>query len=408
MAIAETYFKSAALRPYKNGWRGQLKYKDEQGNWKSISKVLNVKGKREAQKELEAWQAEEEAQAQFKLKGYSKARTVEEFVSQYIDTLEASENITASTAYGYRKQLKYIAAQFRETLVSEIDPDTVQAWVNGMLKDGYSASTVKKTFNLLQAAYKDAVARRALPYNPLEAVKAPKVKQQEPNALDKQAIERLMSYLEIAANTPSNLAIRLALVTGMREGEICGLQWRNVDLKAKTLRVRTVIGSTGSQTYVKEPKTSGSRREIPIDEGTAALLKRRRVEMAEACMEAGVAMSPELYVFGNIDGSYLHPHRLWLDWRALATSLGLVGTEGKLPVFHDLRHTFATAAIASGADVKSVSSIMGHSNAAMTLNIYATADAEAKRRTMESVSKVLTETPKEAEIIALGKTGTED
>lgn len=407
MAKAETYYKSAQLRTYKGSWRGQLKYKDSDGNWRNISKVLDAKGKREAQKELEAWHAEMEREAQFELKGYSKARTVGAFVAQYIDTLEHSETITTSTAYGYRKHLKYINAQFSKTLIGEIDPDTVQAWLNGMLNDGYSTSTVKKTFNLLHAAYKDAVARRAIPYNPLGAVKAPKTKQQEPNALDREGMQRLVSYLDIAAETPTTLAIRLALVTGMREGEICGLRWRDVDLKAQIVRVRTVIGQTNT-TYVKEPKTRGSRRDIPIDEQTAALLKNRRMAMAEQCMEAGVPMAPELYVFGNIDGSYLKPNRLWRDWKAISSSLGLVGTEGKAPTFHDLRHTFATAAIASGADVKSVSSIMGHANAAMTLNIYASADAEAKRRTMESVSKVITEAPKEAEILALGKTGTEN
>lgn len=407
MAKTDSYYSGAYLRSYKFGYRGQLKYKDSEGNWRTISKALDAKGKREALKELEAWREQMEAEAQFTLKGYKKAETVDEFVAQYIDTLEHSESITTSTAYGYRKHLKYIAAQFSKTLVNDIDPDIVQAWLNGMLNDGYSTSTVKKTFNLLHATYKDAVARRALPYNPLGAVKAPKVKQQEPNALDKEGMQRLVSYLDIAADTPTTLAIRLALVTGMREGEICGLRWRDVDLKAQTVRVRTVIGQTNT-TYVKEPKTRGSRREIPIDAETAALLKKRRMAMAEECMEAGIPMTTELYVFGSIDGSYLKPNRLWRDWKAISSSLGLVGTEGKPPKFHDLRHTFATAAIASGADVKSVSSIMGHANAAMTLNIYASADAEAKRRTMENVSKVITETPRDAEILQLGKTGTEE
>ena len=72
-------------------------------------------------------------------------------------------------------------------------------------------------------------------------------------------------------------------------------------------------------------------------------------------------------------------------------------------MFHDLRHTFATAAITSGADVKSVSSILGHANAAMTLNIYASADAEAKRRAMERASKEISSGQKPREILELAK-----
>jgi hypothetical protein len=73
--------------------------------------------------------------------------------------------------------------------------------------------------------------------------------------------------------------------------------------------------------------------------------------------------------------------------------MGLVGTQGRVPTFHDLRHTFATYAIAEGVDVKTVSSILGHSNAAMTLNIYASADPESKRAAAETIDEVMGKRP---------------
>jgi integrase len=69
--------------------------------------------------------------------------------------------------------------------------------------------------------------------------------------------------------------------------------------------------------------------------------------------------------------------------------MNLIGTEGKRCTFHDLRHTFATAAIAAGVDVKTVSSILGHANAAMTLNVYASADPDAKRRAAAVIDKAI-------------------
>ena len=99
----------------------------------------------------------------------------------------------------------------------------------------------------------------------------------------------------------------------------------------------------------------------------------------------------------------MHPHHLWRQWSALAKSLGLKGRDGKPPAFHDLRHTFATAAIAAGTDIKSVSSILGHANAAMTLNIYAAADAQAKRKAMESISATFIADPRDGEILSLDR-----
>lgn len=401
-------YTSAQLVQTATGYKGRLNYKDGTGKWRAKYKKLDANGKREAQRELDAWRAEMEEAAQWEIPGARKPGNVGEFVAQYIDTLEHSHAVERSTLTPYRAMQKHIAAGLGSVPFEKLDSDTVQAWVNGMSGDGYAVSTIRKAFNLLKAAYTDAVNRRALPYNPLEAVKLPKQTKKEPNALDAKQRAKLLAYLDIAGDTPVNLAIRLAINTGMREQELCGMRWKDVDLKEGVIHVRNVIGRDGGRTYEKEPKTGGSRRDVPISSDVAAILKSRRAEMAEQCMEAGVPLTMDHHVLGRIDGTYMSPHTLWRDWKAMAKSLGLVGTEGKTPTFHDLRHTFATAAIASGADVKSVSSILGHANAAMTLNIYATADAEAKRRTMERAARAIAEAPKPAEILDIGKTGTDN
>ena len=112
-----------------------------------------------------------------------------------------------------------------------------------------------------------------------------------------------------------------------------------------------------------------------------------------------------LFVLGNLGGDYYKPTQLGREWATISKNAGLIGNKGKRCTFHDLRHTFATLAVAERADIKSVSSILGHSNAAMTLNIYASSDPEAKRRTAALVDKAMERTP--AEVIRF-KTGTED
>lgn len=405
------FYSSAYLRERKGrGWIGVLSYKDESGKWRKREKSLEAKGKRAAEKELKEWHSEME-KAALEPALLMPAETVIDYVTGYVKTLETSKTIEKSTVTFYRAMLNYIDDGLGAFKLEELKADSAQAWVNKMSEDGYAATTVRKAFNLLKAAMNNAEATGRIVKNPLRTVKLPKIVKKEPNALDSSQRARLISFLDIAAPTPVNLGVRLALFTGMREGEICGLKWQNVIFNAGDnmgiIKVRTVIGRDGGKTYEKEPKTGGSRRDIPITESLVEALKQRHAEMASQCLEAGIPFSNDLYVLGRVDGANLSPHGLWEAWKAIATSLGLVGTQGKEPSFHDLRHTFATTAISEGVDVKSVSSILGHTNAAMTLNIYASADPDAKRRAAKTVSEALERKPKDARIIQL-KTGTDD
>ena len=105
--------------------------------------------------------------------------------------------------------------------------------------------------------------------------------------------------------------------------------------------------------------------------------------MSNECANVGLLFRESMYVIGTIEGglnSYMRPKMLWRNWKMLANSMGFVGTQGKVPTFHDLRHTYATVAVASGADIKSVQGLLGHASAKTTLDIYAAHDISAMRR----------------------------
>ena len=273
-------YESAFLRgDISKGWKGVLKYKDEKGVWRQRQKKLSATGKREAQRELDTWRAEMEEEASWHLPGAKRPGNVGEFVAQYIDTLEHSQAVERSTLTPYRAMQKHVAVGLGDVPYEKLDSDTVQAWVNGMAEEGYAPSTIRKALNLLKAAYADALNRHVIPYNPIVGVKSPKLKKKEPNALDAKQRARLLAYLDIADSTPVNLAIKIALNTGMREQEICGLRWRDVDLKTGVLHVRNVIGRDGGKTYEKEPKTGGSRRDIPVSPEIDTALRERRAQI---------------------------------------------------------------------------------------------------------------------------------
>lgn len=416
LAHAEVVMKyeSAQIMSYRGRWRGQLQYKDESGKWRKTTKVLKATGKRAALRELEAWRDEMEADAEraaeMKALGHEPRETVAEYVERYIDG--RAKKVEGATLSTYRGLLRRQIAPFIGSIpLDDLQPDTVQKWVNELTKE-YSAVTVRKSFVLLKSAMKQAVDRDRLLKNPTRTVEIPKLSRNKPNSLTEQGRAQLAAFLDISAQTPANLGIRLAFYLGMREGEICALKWRDVDLDAGTLEVRNALGYRGSTYYEKPPKTDGSARVIYLPADVAEAIRRRRADMAAECLEAGTRFTTDLYIIGGVDGRFMHPHQLYRKWRAVADALELVGTEDKPVTFHDLRHTFATTALAARVDVKTVSSILGHANAAMTLNVYASADPDAKRRGAEAVAAAIEEAKKEhahdGEVLEMGKTGTED
>jgi integrase len=142
---------------------------------------------------------------------------------------------------------------------------------------------------------------------------------------------------------------------------------------------------------------------VPVPADLANILIGWQKTQRTRAVAAGVTFPGTLYVTGRIDGSYQSPEVVSHEWHALSKALGVRGTEGRIATFHDLRHTFATCAIAEGVDVKTVSSILGHANAAMTLNVYASADPDAKRRAAKTINAAMRRRP--ATVEKLEQTG---
>jgi integrase len=210
--------------------------------------------------------------------------------------------------------------------------------------------------------------------------------------------------------TPICAAAFLALHASLRAGEVCAVQWRDVDLNNKTIRVNKAVGLGEGGAYLKTTKNDASNRDVDITADLAKKLEERCEAMQQELKNANVMLSSEqfgnLYVCGTIDGRYLNPQILTRKWGAVAEAFNIIGTEGKRASFHTLRHGYATVGIASGIDVASIAAQMGHSTTSQTLNTYTSATADGKRRAALTMNDVM-HPNNEADILTLEKTGTE-
>ena len=312
----------------------------------------------------------------------AKLKTVRQYADGvFMPTKEAtfSENARSS----YRMFLgKHILPVLGDVLLVEVSPAMISKLLIDFQRAGYANAKTVKLYNILNGIFEMAFLDDSIPMNPMLKVKrpAPRKDEQPKEESDKAYTVQELSYiLSCAAQEPLQWQtyISLAADTGLRRGECCGLQWSDIDFKAGTVTVRRNLQYTAAAgVYATSPK-NGKARVVDVGPDTLALLKRLREKQAQSCIskwcftQAGTAepmhpQSPTRYFqkFGQRYGvKDFHPHKL--------------------------RHSSASIAITSGADVVSVSERLGHSDTAVTLRMYAHANEESIRRAGQAVRDAL-------------------
>lgn len=283
--------------------------------------------------------------------------TVEHLLSSYISSLP----VETSTKRDYVSSKNALIKGFGAKSAADLTRSDVQNLVSSWISSGRAVTTVRKRLRLLSAAYRDAISSGLVDSDPTEGVRVRRSSFSRPNALVGNGLSSVLRDLTITEGWLAVSAL-FGLLCGLREGEVCGLKAKDVDLVAKTVTVRRSIGTGPSGEYVKPTKT-GRVRVVPMPD---VLVGRLTPLVA--------SLAPDSWLVGPSSGKWRSKWHLSVSWRRFAESHGYVGTEGRRPTFHDLRHSYATALVASGADVKLVQSLMGHSSAAMTLDVYATCD----------------------------------
>jgi integrase len=223
---------------------------------------------------------------------------------------------------------------------------------------GLSPRTVAQVHTMLKQALGQACVWRAIPYNPADLVKPPKVQRKEMKTIDTDATARM---LDAARGTTIFIPVLLGVLCGLRRGEICALRWRSVDLENGQL---AVVASRPQGGIEKETK-GGRGRLIALPIMVVTELRRCRTQQAEQLLRLGVRLTDDHHVYSRVDGTPYWPGRLTRSFKSFMR-------EHQLPQIrlHDLRHSHATHLLAAGVHPKIAQERLGHASISVTMDVY--------------------------------------
>jgi integrase len=229
-------------------------------------------------------------------------------------------------------------------------------------RGGLSARAVTHMHRVLREALQQAVRWQAgVARNAADAVNPPKVERKQLSTYD---IQQTAELLESLRGNRMFIPALLAVLCGLRRGEIAALQWRHVDLDRRQISVVQSAEQTRTAVRYKPPK-SGRARTVAISETVAAELRAHRIAQAQALLSLGTRISDESFVVAQADGSALQPNSLTHEWVRQIGKTALPRIR-----YHDLRHAHATHLLSSGIHPKVASERLGHGKVGITLDLY--------------------------------------
>lgn len=282
--------------------------------------------------------------------------------------------LTLST---YRSRVDtHIIPALGKIKLTALNATQIQKLYNDLLRVGeLSPKTIKNVHGILHKALDQALKLRYIGLNPADACTLPRMEKKEIKPLTESEIAAFLR--EIQTGEPLRDLFTVALFTGMREGEICGLSWDAVDIINDTITVKQQLckeKEKGGKHYIAATKNDKSRT-LTVPPFVMDILKRVFREQKEARFTAGLAWDNEWnLVFTNELGRFINPTTALKRFKAVAARIGRPDAR-----FHDLRHTYAVTALQEGDDVKTVQQNLGHATASFTLDVYGHVSEKMKK-----------------------------
>lgn len=317
----------------------------------------------------------EEKKAQKKREAIEKAkiRTLREYVDAvFFPTKEAT--VSENTRYSYRRYLeKYVLPKIGDFMMQDITSADISKLILDFQKKGHAHASCDKLYILLNGIFGMAFMDDSIPVNPMAKVKRPAPRKEEVQKSEEEksyTIEELQYILQCVEQESLKWRtyITLSIDSGARRGEVCGIQWKDIDFNNLTIHLHNNLQYSPKEGIYCTTLKNKRERTIDIGADTAKLLKQLRDEQSASCL------SPWVFTHSGSPDP-INPITPTAYFKKLERKYGIKDFHP-----HKLRHSFASIALTEGADIVSVASRLGHTNTAMTLKMYAHASQESIRR----------------------------
>ncbi|HKU66191.1 MAG TPA: site-specific integrase [Candidatus Baltobacteraceae bacterium] len=315
--------------------------------------------------------------------------TVAGFLDRWLDAKE--RECGPSTVHAYKWAINEYVKPFigkgklRDLHALDIDEllNILATKPHGKRTKPCSTRTVRGVFVTLRAAFNYAVQRRIIAISPLHGMKTPK---HRPKKIAPLTREQARCLLEAAKNDRLYALYVLALACGLRQGELFGFQWRDVDLRAGTLKVRRQVREqAGGAAELVDHTKSGRDRSIKLAPHVVTILREHQKRRL-----ASGSIASELLFTAPQGGLLIKSNFLRKSFHPLLESAGLKEKNEKSPFrFHDLRHTAATLAFEEGQHPKQVQEMLGHSSVTLTLDTYSASVPTMQDKLAEAMQRAL-------------------
>lgn len=274
-----------------------------------------------------------------------------------------SLKLKESTFRTYKMNIKnHISPYFQNQEIGKITTQMIEKFYAYLSKEkGLSERSILDIHKVIKSSFKTAVKRKYVYFSPVEDAEAPKVPRKEMLVWN---LDQTTRFLKQTKESPMYIVFILALTTGMRQSELLGLRWKDIDFEERVLHVRQTLSHDGKK-LSKETKTKSSIRTISLTDKAINDLKIHRKKIAKEKLAAGDIYEDNNLVVCTKFGTPVNPRNLLRVFYSLMK-------KAKVPKirFHDLRHTVATLMLSQSVNPKIVKEILGHSDIRVTLDTY--------------------------------------
>lgn len=366
---------SGSVKREGNSWYYVFSLGKDSNGKRKQKKKRGFKTKKDAQKALT-----EAMNSFFKGTYIEPSKTLfQDYLTEWFQTKRRSIGIQTAQVYEHYLNSRIIP-KLGNIAIAELSTLHIQSYINNLQENGLSSSTVKKNYEIIRNSLEHAIDFGLIQNNVALKVKLPKAERKELMVWDEDEVNR---FLQTAKEDRYYIVFYLAVTTGMRQGEILGLRWSDVNLKDGLLSIRQTLSHDG-KTFINGAKTKASLRTIALSEATIKKLQNHKMISSQEKLAIGPGYLNHNLVISTQIGSPVNPANIRRSFNRLTEVACLPRIR-----FHDLRHTHASLLLSKGINIKVISERLGHSNIKITLDTYSHVLPTMQKEAMQKLDEMV-------------------